>query len=76
MTGPIENSRDWRLIISKRECTEAMKDESPTLNRITADCVQAQNRYLPDPADIDPRDFGRRVVMYRLQSAEIDVVSR
>jgi hypothetical protein len=53
-----------------------MKDESPTLNRITADCVQAQNRYLPDPADVDPRDFGRRVVMYRLQSAEIDVVSR
>jgi hypothetical protein len=35
-----------------------MKDESPTLNRITADCVRAQNRYLPDPADIDPHDFG------------------
>ena len=48
-----------------------MKDESPTLNRIIADCVQAQYRYLPDPADIDPHDFGRRVVMYRLQLAEI-----
>jgi hypothetical protein len=38
-----------------------MKDESPTLNRITADCVQAQNRYLPDPADVDPHDFCKRV---------------
>jgi hypothetical protein len=53
-----------------------MKDESPTLNRIIADCVQAQYRYLPDPADIDPHDVGRRVVMYRLQLAENDVVSR
>ena len=53
-----------------------MKDETPTLNRFIADCVQAQYRYLSDPADIDPHDFGRRVVMYRLQSAEIDVVSR
>jgi hypothetical protein len=52
------------------------EDESPTLNRIIADCVQAQYRNLPDPADIDPHDFGRRAVMYRLQSAEIDVVSR
>ena len=79
MTSPIENSRDWRLIISKRECTEAMKAESPTLNRITADCVQAQNRYLADAADVDPHDFCERVaqqVMDRLQSAGIDVVSR
>jgi hypothetical protein len=53
-----------------------MKDESPTLNRIIADCVQAQYGYLPDSADIDPHDFGRQVVMYRLRSAEIDVVSR
>jgi hypothetical protein len=53
-----------------------MKDETVTMSWIIADCVQAQYRYLPDPADIDPHDFGRRVVMYRLQLAEIDVVSR
>ena len=56
-----------------------MKDESPTLNRIIADCVQAQYRYFSDSADIDPHEFGRRVardIMDRLQSAEIDVVSR
>jgi hypothetical protein len=53
-----------------------MKDENSTLNRIIADCVQAQYGYLPDSADVDPHDFGRRVVVYRLGSAEIDVVSR
>jgi hypothetical protein len=56
-----------------------MKDETLTLSRIIADCVQAQYRYFADPADVDPHDFGKRVareVMDRLQSAGIDVVSR
>jgi hypothetical protein len=34
--------------------------------------VQAQYRYLPDPADVEPHDFGKRAVREifdRLQSA-------
>jgi hypothetical protein len=56
-----------------------MKDESPTLNRIIADCVQALYRYPANPSEVDPRAFGNRVareVMDRLQSAGIEVVSR
>jgi hypothetical protein len=55
------------------------KDESATLRRIIADCVQAQYRYLADPAVVDPHDFGKgvaREVMDRLQRAGIEVVSR
>jgi hypothetical protein len=56
-----------------------MKDESSTVHRIIADCVQAQYRYLLDRARVDPHDFGERVareVMARLQSAGIEVMSR
>ncbi len=56
-----------------------MKDETVTLSRIIADCMQSQYRCLADPADVDPHDFCKRVaqeVMDRLQSAGIDVVSR
>ena len=56
-----------------------MKDETVTLSRIVADCVQSQFRYLDNPAEVDPRGFGDRVareVIGRLRSARIDVVSR
>ncbi|HWN80312.1 MAG TPA: hypothetical protein VNN81_21015, partial [Bradyrhizobium sp.] len=57
----------------------AMKDETVTLSRIVADCVQSQFRYLDNPAEVDPRGFGdpvAREVIGRLRSARIDVVSR
>jgi hypothetical protein len=56
-----------------------MKDETVTLSRIIADCLQSQYRYLADAADVGPHDFCKRVaqeVMDRLQSPGIDVVSR
>ena len=54
-----------------------MKDETVTLSRIVADCVQSQFRYLDNK--VDPHAFGDRVareVIGRLRSARIDVVSR
>jgi hypothetical protein len=34
------------------------KDETATLHRIIADCVQSQFRYLPDRDAVDPHVFG------------------
>jgi hypothetical protein len=60
--------------------TEAREnDETVALSLIIADWVQSQFRYLADPGDVDPRDFGYRVardVMDRLRAARIDGVSR
>jgi hypothetical protein len=56
-----------------------MKDETVTLGRIIADCMQSQYRYLADAADVGPHDFCKLVaqeIMDRLQSARIDVVCR
>ena len=56
-----------------------MIDETVTLRRIIADCVQSQFRYLDNRDRVDPHWFGDRVaqeVMDRLRSAGIEVVSR
>jgi hypothetical protein len=61
-----QSEKHWRRIAPQLERQglpkiEAMKDETATPSRIIADCVQSQYRYLADPCDVDPRDFGYRV---------------